>query len=90
MSGEQRSTSNVQLPTFNGDLHQGFAVQITRKDGSAFFAVSGSGNYPAVWTMANRRFAVKHADDLRENGFSCRVVSVMFSYPKLIQGGVPS
>jgi len=80
------TTPNIELHTFDKELRQGYAVEVLRKDKSTFLAAAGVGDCPAAWTKANRRFAVAHADDLRRNRFSCRVVDVVFKPPVVIKG----
>jgi hypothetical protein len=73
----------------NGDsLHchvrQGWAVEITRKDKTTFLASAGCGTHPAVWCLSNRKLAVGHKRELRERGFSCRVVRVQYMDPTVL------
>lgn len=55
---------------------KGFAVAITRKDGSEFLAASGRGLLPAV--CKQRNYAVSFKRELIADGFKCRVVPVRF------------
>lgn len=66
-------------------MNRGWAVQITRKDGSTFLASSGEGNQPAVWVKSNRRWAVKHKRSLQEHGFKCRIVPVHYAEPVVVE-----
>lgn len=56
----------------------GWAVAIRAKDGTTFLACATPGVLPAVWTRAQRRFAVQHKRELVAQGFRARVVRVRF------------
>lgn len=65
----------------HADVRRGWAVQIRRDDGSTFLACSTPGNLPAVWCNSNRKWAVAHKRELREQGFACKVVRVTYTDP---------
>lgn len=60
---------------------KGWGVAITRDDGTRFLSSSGNGIGRAVWTRAQRRYAVAHKRHLIDHGFKARVVPVIFSEP---------
>ena len=62
----------------SADRH-GWAVAITRADGSRFLAVSGHGLMPAVWTLSQRKYAAAHKCELKAEGFNAAVVRVLFN-----------
>lgn len=59
----------------------GYAVEITREDGSNFLA-AGSGFYPQVWSLSRRSSAVAYKRSLAEHGLASRVVRVEFYDPE--------
>ena len=65
------------------EMKQGWAIEITRDDGTTFLASTGVGDGPAVWCKRNRKYAVQHKKKLREEGRikRCRVVSVYYFEP---------
>jgi len=69
------------------NVRRGWGVAIRRDDGSEFLAYSGLGILPAVWTRAQRRFAVAHRRDLRSQGFNAHVIEVKFCGPAMISSG---
>ncbi len=63
---------------------KGWAVQITRADGTSYLLSSCPGSYPAVWIKDNKMSASLQAKELRATGLEARVVPVVFHYPKVI------
>ena len=61
------------------------AIEILRKDGSTFLALSHPGHSPAVWSMQNRRFATAFKRELRANGIKGRIVPILYTEPTVIK-----
>jgi hypothetical protein len=63
---------------------QGFAVQITRQDGTTFFSSSGFGEGRAVWSKSNRKYAVESKRAIRAAGMNAKVVPVIYFEPQVV------
>lgn len=59
----------------------GWAVRITRADGSTFFSAPGQGVITPTFSKANRKYAVQWRDALRREKFNARVVRVHYAHP---------
>lgn len=57
---------------------------IRRKDGSEFFASTGVGISPAIWSLTGRKYATAQKRLLREHKLKARVVKVMYADPIII------
>jgi hypothetical protein len=66
----------ICLPTL-----EGWAVQITRADGSWFFAAGKQGCLTPVWAVKSRKYAVEWATELKSHNFNARVVRVHYAHP---------
>ena len=66
---------------------KGFAVQISRKDGTAFLAAAANGIQTPIWI--HRKYAVAYKRELRAEGFKARVVKVLFANPIVVSDGRP-
>lgn len=64
-------------------LLEGWAIKITRDDGTFFMAGSGTGDVPAVWHKRNRKYAVKHKKELRKHDLRAKVVPVLYNPPEV-------
>lgn len=62
---------------------EGYAVQITRKDGSTFLAKGGDAPV-AVFTTTQRRWATQFRRDLVASGLVAKVVRVVYFEPEVI------
>jgi len=69
----------------NEIVRHGWAVQISRDDGSNFLALGAKGVLPVVF--AGRTWAVAHKKELREHNFRCRVVPVTFTDVRISDQG---
>lgn len=65
------------------EIEQGFAVQITRADGSTFLCAANGGVLTPVWPRSHRKLAVAHKRDLIAHGFKAKVVPVEFTRPRV-------
>lgn len=68
------------------EVRTGCGVLMTKADGTHALATLGRGSVPAVWTKANRRFAVEFADELRATGISCMIAPVRMTDPVVLPG----
>jgi len=59
----------------------GWAVQITRADGTKFFAANSGGVVTPTWPNSQRKYAVQWRDALRQVNFDARVVAVTYAHP---------
>ena len=66
------------------EIEQGFAVQITRSDGSTFLCAANGGVLTPVWPRAQRKHAAAHKRDLIAQGFKAKVVPVEFVRPRVV------
>lgn len=57
----------------------GWAVQISRDDGSVFFAASKYGTTTPIWDKRCRLGAVAHCKELKQYKFNARVVKVEYT-----------
>ncbi|CAN5546214.1 hypothetical protein BH09VER1_BH09VER1_24650 [soil metagenome] len=76
--------SGKSSPIGVSSVEKGWAVVITRDDGTEFFASAGPGDQSAIWANCNRRFAVRHKKQLRAEGYNARVAPVVYSRPQLL------
>lgn len=60
----------------------GYAVQLTRKDGTKFLSC-GTGMLPRVEHL--RKYAVKLKRELKQHGFKARVVTVRYAEPVVVE-----
>lgn len=61
-----------------------FAIKITRKDGTWFFASAGPGEARGVWSPRNRKYATQNARILKGAGMNAKVVPVLYAEPTLL------
>ena len=59
----------------------GWAVQITRADGSRFFAANSGGTVTPTWPKNQRKYANRWRDQLRACDLNARVVKVTYAHP---------
>lgn len=59
----------------------GWAVRVTRADGSFFWSDSGRGVATPTFAKADRKTAVRWRDALRAEKFNARVVRVHYAHP---------
>jgi hypothetical protein len=64
---------------------EGWAIQITRKDGTSFLAGTGVGEAAAFWCKRNRKQAVRHKKELREHDLNAKVVPALYHKPEVIK-----
>lgn len=65
-------------------LKSGWSVVIFRENGTHFMCSAGLGDGPPVWVKPNRKWAVKHKNELVAEGFNAKVVPVTYRiYPKI-------
>lgn len=60
---------------------EGWAVQITRADGSKFFAANSGGVVTPVWPRSQRKYAVQWRKQLQAHNYNARVVPVTYAHP---------
>jgi len=65
-------------------VRDGWAVIIIRKDGSFFFSASGCGVETPLWPHSQRSGACTLKRELREDGFTARVVRVRWMPPQIV------
>ena len=66
-------------------LKSGWSVAIFRKNGTHFMCAAGIGDSPPIWAKPNRKWAVKHKQELVAEGFNAKVVPVTYRIsPKII------
>lgn len=73
---------DAQMRETKQQAKRGWAIEITRKDGSTFLAHSGNGIMPAIYAWSMRKYAAKFRKELLVYGFRpCKVVPVLYFEP---------
>lgn len=63
---------------------KGWAIKITRDDGTSFLASGAEGNFPVVWALRNRKYALKFKKELLAYGMRSEIVKVSYTDPEII------
>lgn len=72
---------DAQMRETKQQAKRGWAIEITRKDGSTFLAQSGNGLMPAIYAWSMRKYVDKYRKELLIHGMKGKVVPVLYFEP---------